>query len=143
MGRSLPVFFDENSEPLDRRIATGLHKLGLAMKQQTWLLANEEGLSPTQGQILSLLSLEGPRSGTEIANKLAVSLPTVHARSNFRSLVVYARDGLLRAIELHILKVRTADVDGGALHPRDRAYVDALVATLDAPSSAIARLAAH
>lgn len=75
--RSLPIFFEKNSEPAEHRIATGLHKLGLAMKQQTWLLANGEGLSPTQGQILSVLSAEGPKTGTELSVKLGVTLPTI------------------------------------------------------------------
>jgi len=77
MGRSPPTFFEQHSEPVDRRIATGLHKLGLALKQQTWALANEDGLSPTQGQILSALSSEGALSGTELADRLGVKLPTV------------------------------------------------------------------
>lgn len=77
MARTRLRFFDQNSEPLDRRIATGLHKIGLAMKQQTWQQATGEGLSPTQGQILAVLSLEGPLSGTELSKRLGVSLPTI------------------------------------------------------------------
>jgi hypothetical protein len=45
-----------DTPPLDRRIATGLHKLGLALKHQTWSQASEDGLSPTQGQILVVLA---------------------------------------------------------------------------------------
>ena len=41
-------FFEENSDPIAQRIATGLHKLGLAMKQQSWQQANKEGLSATK-----------------------------------------------------------------------------------------------
>lgn len=70
-------FFEQSSEPIERRIATGLHKLGLAMKQQTWLQAAEDGLSPTQGQILAALALEGPLTGTELSKRLAVTLPTI------------------------------------------------------------------
>ncbi len=44
MARQRLPFFEENTEPLDRRIAAGLHKVGLAMKQQAWQQANEEGL---------------------------------------------------------------------------------------------------
>lgn len=77
MARTRQSFFDQSSEPLDRRIATGLHKIGLAMKQQTWQKATAEGLSPTQGQILAALSLEGPLSGTELSKRLGVSLPTI------------------------------------------------------------------
>lgn len=79
MGRKLPVVadFEVLSEPVERRVATGLHKLGLAMKQQAWSQAADEGLSPTQGQILSSLALEGPSTGSELAARLGVSLPTI------------------------------------------------------------------
>ena len=63
--------------PLDQRIATGLHKLGLALKHQTWALASEQGLSPTQGQILAVLGAEGPLSTSEVAARLGLGLPTV------------------------------------------------------------------
>lgn len=77
MARTRLPFFDENSEPLEQRIATALHKLGLAMKQQTWLKATEEGLSPTQGQILAALSQQGPLSATDLSKRIGVSLPTI------------------------------------------------------------------
>lgn len=64
-------------DAVEHRIATGLHKLGLAMKQQSWVLANEEGLSPTQGQILAALSLEGALTASELATRLGVTLPTI------------------------------------------------------------------
>jgi DNA-binding MarR family transcriptional regulator len=70
-------FFEENSEPIERRIATGLHKVGLAMKQQTWLQAAEDGLSPTQGQILAALAMDGPLTATEVGKRLGVTLPTI------------------------------------------------------------------
>lgn len=57
-------------------MATGLHKIGLAVKQQSWLQANEEGLSPTQGQILAAL-VDGRSSATELAARLGLSLPTI------------------------------------------------------------------
>jgi DNA-binding MarR family transcriptional regulator len=75
--RSLPRYFDQHSEPIEDRIATGLHKLGLAMKQQAWLSAAEDGLSPTQGQILAALAREGPLTGTELASRLGLTLPTI------------------------------------------------------------------
>lgn len=74
--KRLPVL-DESAEPLPSRIATGLHKIGLAMKQQTWQRANEEGLSPTQGQILAALATHGALTGTELGQRLGVTLPTV------------------------------------------------------------------
>lgn len=66
-----------DSPPLDRRIAAGLHKLGLALKHQTWGQANEQGLSPTQGQILAVLATDGALSTTEVADRLGIGLPTV------------------------------------------------------------------
>lgn len=74
--RRLP-YFDENTEPLPARIATGLHKIGLAMKQQTWQQANEEGLSATQGQILAALVAHGALTGSELSARLGVTLPTI------------------------------------------------------------------
>ncbi len=70
-------FFEESSEPIEGRIVTGLHKVGLAMKQQTWLQAAEDGLSPTQGQILAALAAGAPLTGTELSKRLGVTLPTV------------------------------------------------------------------
>ncbi|SEU38085.1 transcriptional regulator, MarR family [Stigmatella erecta] len=72
-----PSFFDENTEPLPSRIATGLHKIGLAMKQQAWQQANNEGLSATQGQILAALVAHGPLTGSELSERLGVTLPTI------------------------------------------------------------------
>ncbi|RKG93187.1 MarR family winged helix-turn-helix transcriptional regulator [Corallococcus terminator] len=72
-----PEFFDENSEPISARIAMGLHKIGLAMKQQAWQQANEAGLSATQGQILAALVANGPLSGKELSERLGVTLPTI------------------------------------------------------------------
>lgn len=75
MGRkSLPVY---EEAPLPQRIATGLHKVGLAMKQQSWLQANEEGLSATQGQILATLVAGAALTGTELSERLGLTLPTI------------------------------------------------------------------
>jgi DNA-binding MarR family transcriptional regulator len=60
-----------------RRVAVGLQKLGLAMKHQEWTLAAGAGLSPTQGQLLATLAAEGPSTGSELAGRLGVKLPTV------------------------------------------------------------------
>jgi DNA-binding MarR family transcriptional regulator len=76
-GRRLRVVFDEQSEPIDRRIAVGLQKLGLALKHREWSQASDDGLSPTQGQILAALALEGPLSGSELAARIGVTLPTI------------------------------------------------------------------
>lgn len=65
------------SAPLDRRIATGLHKLGLVLKHQTRSQAAEQGLSPTQGQILALLAASGAMSASEVSMRLGIGLPTI------------------------------------------------------------------
>ncbi len=75
-GRKLP-FFDASADPIDERIATGLHKIGLAIKHQTWVAANEDGLSPTQGQILAALASDGALSGSEVSKRLGIGLPTI------------------------------------------------------------------
>jgi DNA-binding MarR family transcriptional regulator len=73
---SLP-YFDQNTAPLSSRIALGLHKIGLAMKQQAWQKANEAGLSATQGQILAAIVTHGPLTGSELSERLGVTLPTI------------------------------------------------------------------
>lgn len=73
--RRLP-FFEEHTEPLDQRVAVGLQKIGLALKHSTWKQAAEDGLSPTQGQVLGLLAGE-PMTGSAVAAGIGVSLPTV------------------------------------------------------------------
>lgn len=75
-GRRLP-YFEEHTEPIPARIAAGLNKIGLAMKQQAWQQANEEGLSATQGQILAALVGQGPLTGKELSERLGVTLPTI------------------------------------------------------------------
>jgi len=81
MPKRLPMV-SKGVDPLGKRVAIGLHKLGLAMKQQGWHLASKEGLSATQGQIVSLLATAGSGSGSamtasEVATNLGVTLATV------------------------------------------------------------------
>ncbi len=66
-----------DSPPLERRIATGLYKLGLALKHQERSEASAHGLSPTQGQILALLAAEGALSASEVGDRLGIGLPTI------------------------------------------------------------------
>lgn len=111
MSRSLQTFFDENTEPLERRLAVGLHKLGLAMKQHGWSQANEDGLSPTQGQILAALSDGRPLSGSEIAEQIGVSLPTISDATRAlidKGLVQKERDPRHPRASLHSLSAEGA-----------------------------------
>jgi DNA-binding MarR family transcriptional regulator len=77
MRKKLQVIAGEPNAPIAERVSVGLQKIGLAMKHEAWSRANEDGLSPTQAQILSLLALEGARTGSELAQRLGVTLPTV------------------------------------------------------------------
>lgn len=70
-------FFDRHTEPLGQRISTGLNKIGLALRNQAWRGASERGLSPTQGQILTLLRARANQRPSALAEALGVSLATV------------------------------------------------------------------
>jgi DNA-binding MarR family transcriptional regulator len=65
-------------EALGLRIATGLAKIGLALKHQGIERASSRGISPTQAQILTLLA-NAPAGlrPSALADQLAVSHPTV------------------------------------------------------------------
>jgi DNA-binding MarR family transcriptional regulator len=76
MSRLESTFFEQHTDPLDQRIATGLYKVGLALKHQAWRRASEDGLSPTQGEILAVLS-GGEMRTSQLARRLALSTPTV------------------------------------------------------------------
>lgn len=47
--------FDTLNEPIAQRVITGLSKIGIALRSQSWQGAESQGLTPTQGQILILL----------------------------------------------------------------------------------------
>jgi DNA-binding MarR family transcriptional regulator len=72
-------YFETHSEPLPRRIMTGLAKIGLALRSRAWREAGGRGLTPTQGQILAhLRSRPGePQTLGEVAAALAVKPATV------------------------------------------------------------------
>lgn len=70
-------YFEEHTEPIEARIAAGLSKIGLAMKQQAWQQSNAEGLSATQAQILATLVAAGPLTSTELSERLGLTLPTI------------------------------------------------------------------
>jgi DNA-binding MarR family transcriptional regulator len=80
-----------DAPPLDGRIATGLHKLGLALKHQEWSHANEHGLSPTQGQILALLAAGDGLTASDVGAHLGIGLPTIS-----EAVTTLAAKGLVR-----------------------------------------------
>jgi DNA-binding MarR family transcriptional regulator len=63
--------------PLDKRVTTGLAKIGIALKQQAWAEAGGRGLTPTQGQVLALLRAnpDGLRLGA-LAEQLGITAAT-------------------------------------------------------------------
>jgi len=67
--------FEAESGPVERRLATGLAKIGLAIKHGAWHEARARGLSPTQAQLLVLL-LRGRATLTDLARELGVGVPT-------------------------------------------------------------------
>jgi len=69
--------FDASSE-IEQHILVGLEKIGLALKSQSWQDAGQQGLTPTQGQILTLLAEKGIAGVrlSEVAKNLAVTAAT-------------------------------------------------------------------
>jgi DNA-binding MarR family transcriptional regulator len=70
--------FDDVGEPLARRLAAGLSKIGMALRAKAWEGSEASGLTPTQGQILAFLRAREPAGArlTAIAEALAVTPQT-------------------------------------------------------------------
>lgn len=70
--------FDASDHTTAQHILIGLAKIGLALKSQSWQDAGQQGLTPTQGQILSLLMNQGESKMrlSEVAQNLAVTAAT-------------------------------------------------------------------
>ena len=109
-------------EPLDKRVTTGLAKVGLALKQQAWAEAGGRGLTPTQGQVLALLRAnpEGLRLG-ELAGQLGVSAATTSdsvaalARKGLVAKAALAGDG--RAVVVRLTPAGTQEAAAVAAWP--------------------------
>lgn len=69
---------EQADQPLSQKLAHALGRVQIAMRADSWEEFGQQGLSPTQGQILILLAQRptGLRL-SEIAAELAVSAPTV------------------------------------------------------------------
>lgn len=67
-----------NQDSLGHRVAVGLAKIGLALKSHAWQNAGQQGLTPTQGQVLTLLRTKGATGMrlSEVASELAVTAAT-------------------------------------------------------------------
>ncbi len=74
MNNSAPLLDGVNE--IDHHILIGLEKIGMALKSQSWQDAEQQKLTPTQGQILNLLAnTEGVRL-SEVAKNLEVTAAT-------------------------------------------------------------------
>src|SRR5688500_1322229 len=69
---------EDQTEPLTRRVATGLGKIGLAIKSRAWKEAGARRITPLQAQPLTVLRMrpKGTATVSEIGEELAVALPT-------------------------------------------------------------------
>ncbi|WP_343612051.1 MarR family transcriptional regulator [Novosphingobium sp.] len=124
--------FDAISEPVARRVTSGLVRIGQVLRSRAWKGAAAQGVTPTQGHALDLLR-EAPDglSLGEIAQHLGVSPPT--ASDTMKALVtkglVSKQPGAAkRSIRL------TLTPQGAALAERTRNWPDFLsdaVETLD------------
>jgi DNA-binding MarR family transcriptional regulator len=84
-------------------VVTGLLKIGLALKSHAWQDASPKGLTPTQGQILTLLhSRHSSLRLTEIAEGLAVKPAT-------------ASDAVVTLVEKGLVKKGKDTEDGRAI----------------------------
>ncbi len=71
--------FNITTDPINNRIAIALSKLNQALKSNAWSGASQQGLTPTQGEILNLLRSKGNREMriAELAEGLGVTSATV------------------------------------------------------------------
>jgi DNA-binding MarR family transcriptional regulator len=74
MNNSAPL--PDGVNEIDHHILIGLEKIGMALKSQSWQDAGQQGLTPTQGQILSLLVNTGGVGLSEVAKNLGVTAAT-------------------------------------------------------------------
>jgi DNA-binding MarR family transcriptional regulator len=109
-------------QPLDKRVTTGLAKVGLALKQQAWAEAGGRGLTPTQGQALALLRANpaGLRLG-ELAGLLGVTAATTSdsvgalARKGLVTKAALAADG--RAVVVRLTPAGAREAAAAAAWP--------------------------
>jgi DNA-binding MarR family transcriptional regulator len=74
MNNSAPL--SDGVNEIDYHILIGLEKIGIALKSQSWQDAGQQGLTPTQGQILNLLVNTGGVGLSAVAKNLGVTAAT-------------------------------------------------------------------
>ncbi|HEU4741908.1 MAG TPA: MarR family winged helix-turn-helix transcriptional regulator [Meiothermus sp.] len=110
-----------SEQPIGSRVVTGLAKISLALKTQAWKGASQQGLTPTQGQILALLGQKGDRRLGEIAESLGITPATASDAVKVlvaKGLVVKNRGpGDARAVSLGLTPEGRAEARRTALWP--------------------------
>ncbi|MBE9011290.1 MarR family transcriptional regulator [Pseudanabaenaceae cyanobacterium LEGE 13415] len=94
--------FDTLTDPIEQRILTGLAKIGLALRSQSWQDAGQLGLTPTQGQILTLLIEDGESRLSDVAKQLGVTAAT-------------ASDAVTSLVEKGLVQKNRSSQDGRAI----------------------------
>jgi len=71
--------FETSNDPIARKVVTGLAKIGIVSRHLAWRQAVSQTLTPTQGQILSLLRTQhaGIARPSDLASDLGLTLATV------------------------------------------------------------------
>lgn len=98
------VTTDPSPNSLQHRVAVGLSKIGLALKSHSWQDAGQQGLTPTQGQILTILRSKGTIGMrlSAVADELAVTSAT-------------ASDAVKTLVEKGLVQKTKAADDGRAI----------------------------
>ncbi|MCA9215485.1 MAG: winged helix-turn-helix transcriptional regulator [Planctomycetales bacterium] len=111
--------------PLSHKLGHALNRVQVAMRAESWEACGQNGLNPTQGQIVVLL---GQRAGglrlRELADELAVSAPTIS-------------DSVSTLVEKGYVRKTKAKDDARAVTVRLTATGKKLVAKLDAVGETI------
>ncbi|MBL8657629.1 MAG: winged helix-turn-helix transcriptional regulator [Altererythrobacter sp.] len=79
----MSAIFDSISEPISRRVTTGLTKIGLVLRSRAWKGAGSAGITPTQGNALGMLrdASDGMKLSA-VAKMLGISAPTASDAMN-------------------------------------------------------------
>jgi len=126
----MTAIFDAISEPIAKRVTSGLAKIAIVLRSRAWKGAGPAGVTPTQGQALGLLreAPEGMRLGA-LAALLAVSAPTASDAVN--SLVAKGFAAKERGPDKRSIAIRLTD-KGEALADRAAEWPDFLARAVEA-----------
>lgn len=122
---------EKSDRSLPQKLGHVLSRLNVAMRAENWHTLSEDGLNPTQGQVLLLLEHRSvPLRLSEIAAELAVTAPTVS-------------DSVSSLVEKGLVKKRRAADDQRALAVTLTAQGKKLVRRLDNSNDAVVSAITH